>query len=192
MMIATFKEFKQKIIRNIFQNQKQLQFASRRLTWAGHEYLLCRAVIPDIAEMLEIQRQVYGGQVPWNEEVFRKELSQKKAHLYLVVRYHDELVAFAGIDLERNPKQAHITNIAVLPQYQGRKIGTMLMELLLTQAQDAGCHLVSLEVATKNQVAQQLYRTLGFRVVKVQINYYLPEGEDAYLMEKELRRRGTN
>ncbi len=78
MMIATFKEFKQKIIRNIFQNQNQLQFASRRLTWAGHEYLLCRAVIPDIAEMLEIQRQVYGGQVPWNEEVFRKELSQKK------------------------------------------------------------------------------------------------------------------
>ena len=189
-MKVTWKEFRRKFINKFFPTQEKLYFASRTLTWAGYEYFVCRAVIPDIKEIITIEKQVYAGKTPWSEQVFRRELSQRQHNLYLVVRYEDEMVAFAGIDLMRAPGRAHITNIAVLPSFQGRKIGNMLMELLLKEAYDLDCQTVTLEVATKNQVAQNLYRSLGFRVVKLQKNYYQVERQDAYLMEKELKRQG--
>ncbi len=35
-------------------------------------------MIPDIPEILGIERSVYGGQTPWDDRAFRSELMRKK------------------------------------------------------------------------------------------------------------------
>lgn len=53
-----------------------------------------------------------------------------------------------------------VVDIALLPQHQGRGIGTALLQMLQREAAEAGCAL-DLQVDATNP-AQRLYRRLGF------------------------------
>ena len=48
---------------------------------------------------------------------------------------------------------------------------------------DENCTLITLEVASKNIAAINLYEKFGFEIVNVRKNYY-PDGDDAYLMAR--------
>jgi ribosomal-protein-alanine N-acetyltransferase len=83
-------------------------------------------------------------------------------------------------------KQGHVVSIAVLPEYRRRGIATALM----LRAMDAmknkyGASEVYLEVRVSNEPAIRLYEKLGFTKVRILRGYYL-DGEDAYLMAREL------
>ena len=75
--------------------------------------------------------------------------------------------------------------------YQGRGVGTTLMETLLDLA-DHWLMLVrvELEVFADNEQAIRLYEKLGFREVGRRKNYYRAEHEDALLMTVEFDRHG--
>jgi len=75
--------------------------------------------------------------------------------------------------------------------YQGRGVGTTLMETLLDLA-DHWLMLVrvELEVFADNEQAIRLYEKLGFRQVGRRKNYYRAEHEDALLMTVEFDRHG--
>lgn len=80
----------------------------------------------------------------------------------------------------------HVVSIAVLPEYRRRGIGRMLMLEALDRLREYyGVNEVYLEVRVSNIPAIKLYESLGFRKVKVLRHYYL-DGEDAYLMAKEV------
>ncbi len=80
-----------------------------------------------------------------------------------------------------NSDEAHISTIAVLPDWRGRGLGELLLLTALEQAYQLGVYSVSLEVRPSNQVAQRLYRKYGFRFTGVHPGYYR-DGEDAWLM----------
>lgn len=65
--------------------------------------------------------------------------------------------------LERRPEVATMLDIALLPQWRGRGIGTALIAATLAEAGAAG-QVVSIMVEKFNP-AQRLYRRLGFREV---------------------------
>ena len=44
---------------------------------------------------------------------------------------------------------------------------------------------LTLQVNTRNQAAERLYRAFSFRRVRLLTGYY-PDGEDAYQMERDL------
>jgi ribosomal-protein-alanine N-acetyltransferase len=81
---------------------------------------------------------------------------------------------------------AHITNIAIIPDYQGKGIGSFLIGEMERYARKNKCDRLTLEVRLGNRDAQRLYRTLGFVSQAIKTAYYTEGNEDALDMVKFL------
>lgn len=93
------------------------------------------------------------------------------------------IIAFAGLWL--TPDEAHVTTIAVHPDYRGRGVGELMLSTLIRIAGDVGARMVTLEVRVSNHVAQSLYRKYGFHEAGVRRRYYSDNHEDALIMWTE-------
>lgn len=142
-------------------------------------YFLAKAQFTDIPEMLGIERAVYGGQTPWDSAAFASELRRETDRLYLVLRRHDRLLAFIGCTFSETKSDAHITNIAVVPDYQNRGLGHFLIAVMIKKARQLELNQVSLEVRLSNVRAQKLYQDLGFKKAGIKKGYYFGDHEDA-------------
>jgi [ribosomal protein S18]-alanine N-acetyltransferase len=78
-----------------------------------------------------------------------------------------------------------ILSLAIDRRYQNKGFASMLMQSLFEVLRTKGVLRILLEVRLSNLLAQRLYLSLGFNLVKVISSYY-QDGEDAYLMEKML------
>ncbi len=87
--------------------------------------------------------------------------------------------------------RAHISTLAVAPQWRNRRLGLLLMVHMLDHASSLGMRTVTLEVRVSNYVAQNLYRKCGFERSGVHRNYYRDNGEDALLMSTPSLTSGT-
>lgn len=134
-----------------------------------------------LRKVLSIESRVYPR--PWSASLFLSELSQRSSRTYLVARSAGEVVGYAGIMFMR--QEAHVTNIAVDPDWHGHKIGSRLLLALITEGIARGAERISLEVRTSNGVAQNMYQKFGFSVVGVRKGYYIETNEDALVMEVE-------
>ncbi len=82
--------------------------------------------------------------------------------------------------------RGHVVSIAVLKEYRRRGVGRALMlEGMYRMKKIYGAEEVVLEVRVSNEPATNLYRSLGFKVVRILRRYYM-DGEDAYLMAAPL------
>jgi len=152
----------------------------------------------DIAEVMEIERQSFP--MPWPESVYRHEIRYGTDSLYYVLQPYREptpttwlervfrparqrerppVIGYVGMRFL--PGEAHITTIAVHPQWRGRGLGKYILLMAIQRAAWHPIRFVTLEVRASNRVAQQLYTEVGFRFVGVQRGYY-QDGEDAWLM----------
>jgi len=102
---------------------------------------------------------------------------------YIMCRVERALSRFHRFKLCR---VGHIISIAVLPEYRRAGIATALMEKAMEALKNVyGCSEIFLEVRVSNTPAINLYEKLGFIKIERIKNYYL-DGEDAYLMAREL------
>ncbi|MDT6980069.1 ribosomal protein S18-alanine N-acetyltransferase [Levilactobacillus zymae] len=145
----------------------------------GVTYFVAKALFTDIPEMIEIERAVYAGKAPWDSTAFANELRRDKDRLYLVIRKNDRLLAFIGSTFDERTRDAHITNIAVLPDYQNRGLGRFLLNIMIKKAQRLNYKTVSLGVRVSNQQAQHLYQDLSFQQTGIKRGYYFGDHEDA-------------
>jgi ribosomal-protein-alanine N-acetyltransferase len=90
------------------------------------------------------------------------------------------VVGYAGLWMMVN--EAHVTTIAVAPDYQGRGLGELLLLSLIDKGIELGAYCVTLEVRVSNFVAQSLYRKYTFRETGLRRRYYSDNGEDAHIM----------
>ena len=81
--------------------------------------------------------------------------------------------------------EAHITNIAVLKEYQGQGIGGLLLIATIDLAREFNASFLTLEVRASNLVAQNLYSRYGFNKTGLRRGYYLDNREDAIIMSTE-------
>ena len=82
-------------------------------------------------------------------------------------------------------KKGHVVSIAVMPEHRGKGIGYTLMKEAMKNMEKYNAKECFLEVRVSNQPAINLYKKLGFQVVKTIRHYYM-DGEDAYLMARKL------
>jgi ribosomal-protein-alanine N-acetyltransferase len=127
---------------------------------------------------MAIERQVYPR--PWSPNLFISEMAESRNRCYLVARIDRQVVGYGGLICYG--EEAHITNVAVDPELQRRKIGMRLLNDLILAAVGMGADAVSLEVRVTNWGAQRLYGRFGFHPVGVRKNYYQEIGEDALIM----------
>jgi len=80
-------------------------------------------------------------------------------------------------------ERAEINYICVREEFQGKQIGSKLMEEVLNQIKNE-CDSISLEVASDNITAINLYKKYGFKEVSIREKYYV--GKDALLFVRKL------
>lgn len=78
--------------------------------------------------------------------------------------------------------EAHVTNIAVEPEFRRRGLARILMQSMMKLAAENKASCMSLEVRERNIAAQALYKSLGFKKEGVRKRYYSDTGEDAHIM----------
>lgn len=132
-----------------------------------------------LRRVLQIEDQVYPR--PWTHRTFVSELTEMRngSRYYMVAYVDDVMVGYAGLMFAGD--DAHITNIAVDPEWQGRGVATEMMLDLAFLAHDRGCDAMTLEVRHTNNAAQQLYRRFGFVPAGVRKRYY-ENTDDAIIM----------
>ncbi|HAT54692.1 MAG TPA: ribosomal-protein-alanine N-acetyltransferase [Lactobacillus sp.] len=195
-MLKKYKQSFQKWYRRHFasdvrqQQVEDLDIKNHRLMIRETQYFLGRAQFPDVPEIVAVERAVYDGKTPWDAQAFENELKRKQDRLYLVIRKNDQLIAFAGCSFDLQRQDAHITNIAVLPDWQGDGLGEFLMRALIRKARHMGMRKVTLEVRISNKRAQNLYRKLGFKQTGIKRGYYFGDHEDAVDMMVPLVKAG--
>jgi ribosomal-protein-alanine N-acetyltransferase len=79
-------------------------------------------------------------------------------------------------------EEAHITILAVDPDYQRQGLGQALLYALLNSAHHRGLERSTLEVRISNQSALSLYEKFGFREAGRRKRYYQDTGEDALVL----------
>jgi ribosomal-protein-alanine N-acetyltransferase len=132
-----------------------------------------------LRRVMEIEEGLYPR--PWTHRTFVTEISlmREGARYYLVAYVGDVLVGYGGLMFSGD--DAHVTNVAVDPDWQGRGVATEIMLDLVILARDRGCLAMTLEVRHTNTAAQQLYRRFGFVPAGVRKKYY-ENKDDAIIM----------
>jgi ribosomal-protein-alanine N-acetyltransferase len=119
----------------------------------------------------------------WPLHMFFDELSQTDTRRYLVAEGASGIVGYAGLMCIE--PIADVQTIAVVPEFEGRGIGSALLTRLIEEAAGRGAQDVLLEVRADNPRAQQLYLRFGFEQIHVRRGYYR-DGVDALIMRLQL------
>ncbi|HLY68063.1 MAG TPA: ribosomal protein S18-alanine N-acetyltransferase [Chloroflexota bacterium] len=81
--------------------------------------------------------------------------------------------------------EAHITTIAVRPDYRGKGLGELVLCGLVDTSLEVAARIMTLEVRISNTVAQNLYLKYGFKQSGLRRRYYSDNNEDALIMTAE-------
>ncbi len=128
--------------------------------------------------VLRIESVVYPK--PWTLSLFLSEIVQRDVRAYYVACCASRVIGYSGLMLAGD--DAHVTTIAVDPQWQRRKVGTRLLLNMARVAIIRGSSNLTLEVRVANKGAQALYFEFGFEPAGIRKNYYSETGEDALIM----------
>jgi ribosomal-protein-alanine N-acetyltransferase len=169
----------------------------------GLPYLIETMQLRDVAEVMEIERLSFPS--PWSARAYRYELQENNLSHYLVARPQRPLAKtepgfWAGLQRAMGVAvpseasilgyggfwlmagEAHISTIAVRPEWRRRGLGELLLVAMLELAVELGGDLATLEVRVSNVAAQSLYQKYGFAKVGLRPHYYRDRGEDALIM----------
>ena len=121
------------------------------------ECLIRAMTVADIPAVIDIERRSFT--TPWTLHAFRMEMKNQLA-VYRVAETDGIISAYGGMWLILD--EAHVTNVAVHPDYRGRHLGRRIMEALMEEAIRRNLLRMTLEVRKKNEPAIALYKKLGF------------------------------
>lgn len=136
----------------------------------------------DIDNVLKIEEVAYGDH-HWSKDSFYGELSNELAHYYCAFDLKDNLLGYAGSWLILD--EAHITTIAIAPEYRRKKIGEALVTKILDSCYENEIKYITLEVRVSNIPAISLYEKYGFKSLGSRKGYYQNNNEDALIMWTE-------
>jgi ribosomal-protein-alanine N-acetyltransferase len=136
----------------------------------------------DLATVMMIERRAY--EFSWTEGIFRDCI---RAGYYCVLLTRGREVFGYGV-MAVAAQEAHLLNLCIDPDCQGRGYGRRLLQHLMTRARALGGLRMLLEVRASNLVAQNLYERSGFLEIGIRRGYY-PDRvgrEDAIVLTRTL------
>lgn len=135
----------------------------------------------DMPEVLEIQNACF--YAPWNEESFLAVL-RKRNCIGMVAELGEKIVGFYIYELYKT--KLRILNFAVLPEYHRCKIGSQLIDKLISKLSAHRRTAITLETRESNLPAQLFFKSHGFKAIKIIHNYY-DDDETAYRFKYKLK-----
>ena len=123
---------------------------------------------------------------PWSREMFREDFTRGFSDTLVAAGEEDEVLGYAVCWTIAG--ESHLLNIAVLPSRRAEGIGRALLSECIRRAARAGASLIFLEVRAGNEAAQRLYLSMGFAFRGIRKGYYTDTGEDAVILDREVRK----
>ena len=117
--------------------------------------------------------------MPWSRQSFWEEAANEKTW-YLLTLSDERIIGYMGAWLLLD--EAHITNVAMLPEFRGQGIGSKMLSEYIHIVKQKGITAMTLEVRPSNQAAIALYEKFGFRSVGLRKGYYQDNNEAAMIM----------
>ena len=142
----------------------------------------------EITEVVALDQICLGG--IWKEEGYLREIDSPNS--YLIGLHLDEnkkslhqlistsIVGFACLWSIVN--EAHITLLAVHPNYRRQGLGELMLITMLKDAIARKLEWATLEVNVNNIGAINLYQKFGFEIAGTRPGYYQATGEDALIL----------
>lgn len=121
--------------------------------------------------------------VPWSRDSIARELTENDMAFYIVAELNGQVVGYAG--MWHIVDEAHITNVAVLPEQRNKHIATAIIAVMIQFSEEKGIRRFTLEVRSSNEPAKALYRNFGFKEEGLRKGYYEDNGEDAVIMWRD-------
>lgn len=134
----------------------------------------------DICDVSQIENLCFA--IPWSKNAFLLEIAENRCARYFVATKGQRCIAYGGMWLMLD--EAHITNIAVHPDFRGLGLGKEILTALINEAKSNGSDKITLEVKVSNSVAINLYQGMGFISAGTRKGYYADTNEDALIMWK--------
>lgn len=141
----------------------------------------------DLARVLRIEAGGYA--YPWSERTFRDCLQASSYECWVAERVPEDKEAAAATLLGYGiisvaAGEAHLLNLCVARNQQGRGLGRELLDWVMARAQVRHAQVMFLEVRPSNRPACDLYDSAGFNEIGVRPNYYPAANghEDARIM----------
>ena len=116
---------------------------------------------------------------PWSIDSLREEIINPAAR-YVVAVWGEKVLGFGGMWLIID--EAHITNIAVHPNYRNVKVGSLILENMIYESKREGISAMTLEVRASNVHAQKLYTEHNFVTEGRRKAFYQDNKEDCLIM----------
>ena len=113
------------------------------------------------------------------EEMFTKDYNK----IYVAIE-DDKIVGFLMAIMLYDT--CEIINIIVDKEYRNKNIATSMIDYMISEFSDS-INTLTLEVATDNISAINLYKKFGLEIINTRKNYY--DNKDAYLMGVKYERR---
>ncbi len=157
----------------------------------NEDFIIRRINVNELDDVIKINELCLPEHYP---RYFWEEHLRRWNDIFLVAEINGKIVGYVMCRVELGwgytrkgiIKKGHVISIAVLQEYRRRGIGRALMENVMKVLKEKyGVHEVYLEVRVSNTPAINLYKKLGFSIIRVVPGYY-HDGEDAYIMARSL------
>ncbi|HEY0828965.1 MAG TPA: ribosomal protein S18-alanine N-acetyltransferase [Bacilli bacterium] len=132
----------------------------------------------DIEQICIIEEESFSS--PWTAAAFYNEIVNNHFAHYVVMEWEGQVIGYGGMWAIID--EAHVTNIAIRPQFRGKRLGERLLLELQALACFHGAVKMTLEVRVSNKIAQRLYEKMGFTAAGFRKAYYSDNHEDAIIM----------
>jgi ribosomal-protein-alanine N-acetyltransferase len=139
-----------------------------------------------VTEIVELDRLCIGGL--WTEEAYLREIESSRSSLLSLDIFarssalKTSLKTIGMACLWAIVDEAHITLLAIAPEYRRQGLGELLLLTLLKDAIARKLEWATLEVNVNNFGAINLYKKYGFQVAGTRKGYYQPAGDDASIL----------
>lgn len=117
----------------------------------------------------------------WTKNGYQREIDSPNSTALVLSLFPQEQIIGLGC-FWAILEEAHITLLAVAPDYQGQGLGQLLLYNLLREAVNQKLERATLEVKISNQIALALYQKFGFKIAGIRKNYYQKTKEDALIL----------
>ena len=135
-----------------------------------------------VDDIVILEAAAYGNH-HWSKESFLNEIQNELAHYWCAFDSCENLLGYAGC--WQILEEAHITTVAVSPEFRRNKIGEALLKTIIDDCYKNMIKYITLEVRVSNTAAINLYEKYGFKSLGTRKGYYQDNNEDALIMWTE-------
>lgn len=144
------------------------------------DFIIRLAAAEEATVLHEADSQIFSD--PWSEKSYLGSIeSNMETVPVIVIKETGEIAAYAAVSYVLD--EANINRIAVMPDYRGNGLGTVLLEWIENNLPE-DVTVYNLEVRESNKYAIEMYEKFGYTVLGRRKRFYRNPEEDALLMTK--------